>query len=43
MGLDKSYALKQMKKHYVKQTRQVEHVKSEKNILRETSCDFIVK
>ena len=43
MGLDKSFALKQMKKHYVKQTRQIEHVKSEKNILKETHCDFIVK
>ena len=43
MGLDKSFALKQMKKNYVKQTRQIEHVKSEKNILKETNCDFIVK
>ena len=39
----KSYALKQIKKHHVKQTRQIEHVKNEKNILMETNCEFIVK
>ncbi|KAH8867314.1 cGMP-dependent protein kinase 1 [Schistosoma japonicum] len=37
------YALKKLKKHYVVETKQQEHVLNEKNILMETNHEFIVK
>ena len=43
LGLDKSYALKQMKKHFIEETKQIEHVKNERNILMQTDCNFIIK
>ncbi|CAH1108227.1 unnamed protein product [Psylliodes chrysocephalus] len=39
----KSYALKQMKKAQIVETRQQQHIMSEKEIMGEANCDFIVK
>ncbi|XP_050687426.1 cGMP-dependent protein kinase, isozyme 2 forms cD5/T2-like isoform X1 [Eriocheir sinensis] len=39
----KSYALKQMKKSQIVETRQQQHIMSEKDIMMEANCDFIVK
>ncbi|XP_025412180.1 cGMP-dependent protein kinase, isozyme 2 forms cD4/T1/T3A/T3B isoform X3 [Sipha flava] len=39
----KSYALKQMKKSQIVETRQQQHIMSEKEIMGEANCDFIVK
>ncbi|CAL8070614.1 unnamed protein product [Calicophoron daubneyi] len=39
----RSFALKQMKKNHIVQTRQQEHVMNERNILFQTSSDFIVR
>jgi cGMP-dependent protein kinase 1 len=39
----KSFALKTMKKHHIVETRQQEHIQSEKRILEESNSDFIVK
>ncbi|XP_054707211.1 cGMP-dependent protein kinase, isozyme 2 forms cD4/T1/T3A/T3B-like [Uloborus diversus] len=39
----KSFALKVMKKAQIVETRQQQHIMSEKNIMEEVDCDFIVK
>lgn len=39
----KSYALKQMKKSHIVETRQEEHIMNEKTIMSEARCDFIVR
>ncbi|KAJ8910800.1 hypothetical protein NQ315_014508 [Exocentrus adspersus] len=39
----KSFALKQMKKAQIVETRQQQHIMSEKEIMGEANCDFIVK
>lgn len=39
----KTYALKQLKKHHIVETRQQEHVMNERNILSDANSDFIVK
>ncbi|XP_056634126.1 cGMP-dependent protein kinase, isozyme 2 forms cD5/T2 isoform X1 [Diorhabda sublineata] len=39
----RSYALKQMKKAQIVETRQQQHIMSEKEIMGEANCDFIVK
>lgn len=38
-----AFALKQMKKAQIVETRQQQHIMSEKRIMNETNCDFIVK
>ncbi|KAL1497630.1 hypothetical protein ABEB36_008558 [Hypothenemus hampei] len=40
---NKSFALKQMKKSQIVETRQQQHIMSEKEIMGEANCDFIVK
>ncbi|XP_050302921.1 cGMP-dependent protein kinase, isozyme 2 forms cD4/T1/T3A/T3B isoform X3 [Anthonomus grandis grandis] len=40
---NKAYALKQMKKAQIVETRQQMHIMSEKEIMGEANCDFIVK
>lgn len=40
---NKAYALKQMKKSQIVETRQQQHIMSEKQIMGEANCDFIVK
>ncbi|XP_055332267.1 cGMP-dependent protein kinase 1-like isoform X2 [Paramacrobiotus metropolitanus] len=40
---EKSFALKAMKKAHIVETRQQEHIMSEKKILEECNCMFIVK
>ncbi|OQV18731.1 cGMP-dependent protein kinase 1 [Hypsibius exemplaris] len=40
---NKSFALKTMKKHHIVETRQQEHIMSEKRILEESNSEFIVK
>ncbi|XP_071953557.1 cGMP-dependent protein kinase 1-like isoform X2 [Antedon mediterranea] len=42
-GHDKTYALKQLKKKHIVETRQQEHIMSEKKIMLESRCDFIVR
>lgn len=39
----RSYALKQMKKDQIVRTKQQQHIMSEKEIMGEANCDFIVK
>lgn len=39
----RSYALKQMKKDQIVKTKQQQHIMSEKEIMGEANCDFIVK
>merc|ERR1711997_477737 len=39
----RSYALKQMKKSQIVETRQQQHIMSEKEIMEESDCHFIVK
>lgn len=39
----RSFALKQMKKAQIVETRQQQHIMSEKDIMAEANCDFIVK
>jgi len=39
----RSYALKQMKKSQIVETRQQQHIMSEKEIMEESDCQFIVK
>ncbi|XP_054724769.1 cGMP-dependent protein kinase, isozyme 2 forms cD4/T1/T3A/T3B-like isoform X2 [Uloborus diversus] len=39
----KAFALKVMKKAQIVETRQQQHIMSEKNIMEEVDCDFIVK
>lgn len=39
----RSFALKQMKKAQIVETRQQQHIMSEKDIMGEANCDFIVK
>lgn len=39
----RSFALKQMKKSQIVETRQQQHIMSEKDIMMEANCDFIVK
>ncbi|XP_046826563.1 cGMP-dependent protein kinase, isozyme 2 forms cD5/T2 isoform X2 [Vespa crabro] len=38
-----AFSLKQMKKAQIVETRQQQHIMSEKRIMNETNCDFIVK
>ncbi|XP_008197144.1 cGMP-dependent protein kinase, isozyme 2 forms cD5/T2 isoform X2 [Tribolium castaneum] len=40
---NRSFALKQMKKAQIVETRQQQHIMSEKEIMGEANCDFIVK
>lgn len=40
---NRSYALKQMKKAQIVETRQQQHIMSEKEIMAEANSDFIVK
>lgn len=39
----RSFALKQMKKSQIVETRQQQHIMSEKEIMGEANCEFIVK
>lgn len=39
----RSFALKKMKKAQIVETRQQQHIMSEKEIMGEANCDFIVK
>ncbi len=39
----KTYALKQLKKHHIVETRQQEHIMNEKKIMAESKCEFIVR
>ncbi|KAK2149404.1 hypothetical protein LSH36_454g06009 [Paralvinella palmiformis] len=39
----RTYALKQLKKHHIVETRQQEHIMNEKNIMIETKCPFITR
>jgi len=39
----RSFALKQMKKAQIVETRQQQHIMSEKEIMGDANCDFIVK
>lgn len=39
----RSFALKQMKKSQIVETRQQQHIMSEKRIMSEADCDFVVK
>jgi len=39
----KTYALKQLKKHHIVETRQQEHIMNEKKIMSEAKSDFIVR
>ncbi|CAB4057516.1 PRKG1 [Lepeophtheirus salmonis] len=39
----RSFALKQMKKYQIVETRQQQHIMSEKEIMEESDCHFIVK
>ena len=39
----KTYALKQLKKHHIVETRQQEHIMNEKKIMSESKSDFIVR
>ncbi|XP_069699973.1 cGMP-dependent protein kinase, isozyme 2 forms cD4/T1/T3A/T3B isoform X2 [Periplaneta americana] len=39
----RSFALKQMKKNQIVETRQQQHIMSEKEIMGEANCEFIVK
>ncbi|KAK0175395.1 hypothetical protein PV327_009146 [Microctonus hyperodae] len=39
----RSFALKQMKKSQIVETRQQQHIMSEKRIMGEADCDFVVK
>ncbi|PAA54822.1 hypothetical protein BOX15_Mlig009136g2 [Macrostomum lignano] len=40
---NRSFALKQLKKQHIVETRQQEHVMNERSILADTNCEFIVK
>ena len=40
---NRSFALKQMKKSQIVETRQQQHIMSEKEIMEESDCQFIVK
>ncbi|XP_038641119.1 cGMP-dependent protein kinase 1-like isoform X5 [Scyliorhinus canicula] len=39
----RSFAMKILKKHHIVEMRQQEHIRSEKQIMQETHCDFIVR
>ncbi|CAH1794822.1 unnamed protein product, partial [Owenia fusiformis] len=39
----KTYALKQLKKHHIVETRQQEHIMNEKRIMQESRCEFITR
>ena len=39
----KTYAMKQLKKQHIVDTRQQEHIMNEKVIMSATHCDFIVR
>ncbi|ELT93924.1 hypothetical protein CAPTEDRAFT_158933 [Capitella teleta] len=39
----KTYALKQLKKRHIVETRQQDHIFNEKRIMSESKCDFIVR
>ncbi|XP_064595651.1 LOW QUALITY PROTEIN: cGMP-dependent protein kinase 1-like [Liolophura sinensis] len=39
----RTFALKQLKKHHIVETRQQEHIMNEKFIMEEARCDFIVR
>ena len=40
---NRSFALKQMKKSQIVETRQQQHIMSEKEIMEESDCHFIVR
>lgn len=40
---NRTYALKQLKKYHIVETRQQEHIMNEKNIMLETRCSFITR
>ncbi|XP_022080649.1 cGMP-dependent protein kinase 1-like isoform X2 [Acanthaster planci] len=42
-GRNQTYALKQLKKKHIVETRQQEHIMSEKKIMMEARCNFIVR
>ena len=42
-GRNQTYALKQLKKKHIVETRQQEHIMSEKKIMLESRCMFIVR
>lgn len=39
----KTFAMKILKKRHIVDTRQQEHIRSEKQIMSEAHCDFIVR
>lgn len=39
----KTFAMKILKKRYIVDTRQQEHIRSEKQIMSEAHCDFVVR
>ncbi|GCB61278.1 hypothetical protein scyTo_0012884 [Scyliorhinus torazame] len=39
----RSFAMKVLKKHHIVEMRQQEHIRSEKQIMQEAHCDFIVR
>lgn len=39
----RTFALKQLKKHHIVETRQQDHIMSEKKIMFEANCPFIVR
>jgi cGMP-dependent protein kinase len=39
----RTFALKQLKKHHIVETRQQDHIMSEKKIMSEANCAFIVR
>lgn len=39
----KTFAMKILKKRHIVDTRQQEHIRSEKQIMTEAHCDFIVR
>ena len=39
----RTFALKALKKHHIVETRQQDHIMSEKKIMMEANCHFIVR
>lgn len=39
----RTFALKQLKKHHIVETRQQEHIMNEKRIMIDSRCEFITK
>ncbi|XP_043537509.1 cGMP-dependent protein kinase 1-like isoform X1 [Chiloscyllium plagiosum] len=40
---NRTFAMKILKKHHIVETRQQEHIRSERQIMQEAHCDFIVR